>query len=277
MSFKPQIPLAGLAGWRFLERTQATQQAAFGKGAALNREVEYFRENVGKISTAEELVADRRLLKVALGAFGLEGEIDKKAFVRKVLEGGVDDPSSLANKLTAPGFKKIAEAFGFGDAGGSRAREAGFADGIVVAYKDRAFEAAVGETNNDMRLAMNFRREIAALAGAGENGGSWYTVIGSSPLRKVIEKAYGLPSSFGQLDVDKQRDVLRDKTSALFGVSTLKAFADPANVEKLIGRFLVRAQLENGPSATAAGSAALTLLQNARGSSGLLNLITSQR
>lgn len=276
MSFTPQIPLAGLAGWRFLERTQASQQAAFEKGPALQREIDYFRENIGKVASAEELVADRRLLKVALGAFGLEGEVDKKAFVRRILEGGVDDPSSLANRLTEPGFKKLAAAFGFGDAGGARTGEAGFGEKIASDYRTRAFEAAVGETNNDMRLALNFRREIAELA-QGETGGSWYKAIGSSRLREVFEKAYGLPASFGQLDVDRQRDILRDKTSAMFGTADLTAFADPANVEKVIDRFLVRAQIEAGPSLTAPGAAALTLLRNSSGSAGLLNLIASLR
>ncbi|MBP7240721.1 DUF1217 domain-containing protein [Amaricoccus sp.] len=276
MAFTPQIPLAGLAGWRFLERTESAQKAAFEKGPALQRELDYFRENIGKATTAEALVADRRLLKVALGAFGLGGEIDKKAFVRKVLEGGTENPEALASRLTAPGFKKLAGAFGFGNATGAQTAAAGFADRIVEAYKTRAFEAAVGETNNDLRLAMNFRREIADLS-AGADGGSWYSVIGSSPLREVFEKAYGLPSSFGKLDVDRQREILRDKTSALFGTSNLSAFAEAENVEKVITRFLARAQIEAGPSLTAPGAAALTLLQNARGSSGLVNLLSSLR
>jgi hypothetical protein len=29
VSFQPTIPIGGLAGWRFLERTQASQRAAF--------------------------------------------------------------------------------------------------------------------------------------------------------------------------------------------------------------------------------------------------------
>ena len=194
-----------------------------------------------------------------------------------MLEGGTDDPSSLANRLTAPGFKRLAAAFGFGNLGGARTDEPGFAAGIVAAYKTRAFEAAVGETDNDMRLAMNFRREMAELS-QGAEGGSWFTVIGSTPLRQVIEKAYGLPKEFGQIDVDRQRDILRDKTSTMFGTANLTAFADPKNVEKVINRFLARAQLEAGPSASSPGSSALTLLQNASagGSAGLYNLLLAR-
>ena len=276
MSFQPQIPLTGPAGWRFLERTQAAQQAAFEKGPQLARETAYFAENIGGVTSAADLVADRRLLKIALGAFGLEGEIDKKAFIRKVLDEGTDNPASIANRLSAPGFRRFAEAFGFGNASGARTAAPGFADGVVTAYKTRAFEAAVGETNNDMRLAMNFRREMAELS-QGE-GGSWYTVIGSTPLREVVEKAYGLPKEFGQIDVDRQRDLLREKTSALFGSANLTAFAETANVEKVIDRFLARAQLESGVSGTFRSSAALSLLQNAASgnSNGIYNLLLAR-
>lgn len=276
MSFQPTIPLAGIAGWRFLERTQGAQQAAFEKGAELQRDIAYFQEKIGSVQSAADLVADRRLLKVALGAFGLEGELDKKAFVRKILEGGTTDPAALANRLTDKSWFKLAAAFGFGDLGGARTGDVGFAAKIVEAYKTRAFEVAVGDANNDMRLAMNFRREIADLA-KGE-GGSWYSVLGSKPLREVMEKAFGLPKAFGQIDIDRQREVMRDKASAMFGTDKLGAFQDPANVEKIINRFLARAQIEAGVSVTSPGAGALMLLRsmNDGGSQGLFNLLASR-
>ena len=278
MSFQPTIPMAGIAGWRFLERTEASQKASFEKGAALTREVEYFTKNIGKVTSAAELVADRRLLKVALGAFGLAGEIDKKAFIRKVLDEGSTEGTALAVKLTEPAYKKLAAAFGFGDAGGSQTAVAGFAKTITDAYKTRAFEAAVGGSNENMRLALNFKREIGDLA-TKENA-SWYSVIGSRSLSPVVEKAFGLPSdSFGKLNVDRQREILREKCSALFGSSDLSVFTDTAKVSKMIDRFLARAQIEEGPTTSAVRSPALTLLQSRgdNGSSGLFNLLLSRR
>ena len=279
MSFQPTIPLPGIAGWRFLERTQASQQAAFEKGPELTRDIAYFEEKIAGVTSAAELVADRRLLKVALGAFGMESEIDKKAFVRKVLEESTSDPASLANRLTDKSWLKLAKAFGFGDPGGGRIGEVGFAAKIVAAYKTRAFEAAVGEADNSMRLAMNFRHEIAELAAQGEDGASWFTILGSKPLRQVFEKAYGLPEEFGQIDIDQQREVLADKTGRLFAGDTVAVFKDPEAIEKVITRFLARAQVEAGPTATTPGAGALTLLRNATasGSQGLLNLIASLR
>ena len=272
MSFLPQIPLTGPAGWRFLERTAPAQQAAFEKGPALRREIAHFEAAIGAVGSAAELVADRRLLKVALGAFGLEGEIDKRAFLRRVLE----DPV-FAGRLTDPAFRRFAEAFGFAEPFGPKTGRPGFAAGIAAAYRTRAFEAAVGETSPDLRLAMTFRREIAELA-RGE-GASWFALLGSKPLRTVIEKAYGLPKDFGRIDVDRQRDMLRDRTARLFGARELTAFADPANVQKVIDRFLVRAQLEAGPGGGGAPtSPALALLAGAaQGSAGLMNLLAARR
>jgi hypothetical protein len=95
----------------------------------------------------------------------------------------------------------------------------------------------------------------------------------------VLEHAFGQPSAFGQIDPDQQRDGLRDKTSAMFGTDPLTAFQDPAAVEKVINRFLARAQIEDGANASSPASAALTLLQsmNDSGSQGLLNLLASRR
>jgi hypothetical protein len=278
MSFQPTIPLPGIAGWRFLERTQASQRAAFEKTPELQRDIAYFTEKIAGITTAADLVADRRLLKVALGAFGMESEIDKRAFIRKVLEEGTLDSTAFANCLADPAYRKLAAAFGFGNPGGARTAAPGFAAMIAEAYTTRAFEAAVGVGDNNMRLAMNFRREIAELAARGENGASWFNVLGSKPLREVFEKALGLPRQFGQLDVDRQAETLADKSGALFGTDTLAAFRDPAAVEKLITRFLARAQIEDGVTATSRGAGALTLLQGATagGSQGLLNLLASR-
>ena len=279
MSYVPALPLAGVAGWRFLERTAEKQQATFEKTAEVRREIAYFEERIGSVTSAADLVADRRLLKVALTAYGLEGEIDKKAFIRKVLDEGTTAEDALAVRLTDPAWKNLSAAFGFGDTEGGLTGAGGFAAKIVTAYKTRAFETAVGRADNDLRLAMNFKREIAALAAEGEKGASWYKILGSKPLREVFETAYGLPSAFVNLDIDRQRDLLAEKTDALFGADTLSAFADPVAVEKMITRFLARAQIEaGGAAAVTSGSAALALLRNlgGGGSSGLLNLLASK-
>lgn len=279
MSYVPAIPISGVAGWRFLERTAERQQAAFEKSADVKRQIAYFEEKIGSVTSAADLLADRRLLKVALTAFGLEDKIDQKAFIRKVLEEGTTDPDALAVKLNDPAWKRLSAAFGFGESTGGLTGTSGFAAKIVSAYKTRAFEAAVGEADDNLRLAMNFKREMETLATEGDDGASWYKILGSKPLREVFETAYGLPSAFVNVDIDRQRDVLADKTDKAFGSDKLSVFADPEVVERMITRFLARAQMKAGAAATGPGAAALTLLQNTAGNatSGIYNLLLSNR
>ena len=80
MSFQPVIPLGGYAGWTFLQRTREAQQQAFETSPQLARDVTYFEEKIGGITSAGDLVDDRRLLRVALGAFGLDDEDDLPLF-----------------------------------------------------------------------------------------------------------------------------------------------------------------------------------------------------
>ena len=99
MTFQPTLPLGGVAGWQFLSRTLPTQKAAHAANTQLDRETQYFREKIGNITTAADLVADRTLLKVALGAFNLQDDLPNKYFIQKILEGGVLSTDSLANRI----------------------------------------------------------------------------------------------------------------------------------------------------------------------------------
>ena len=279
MSFQPVVPLSGIAGWRFLESTETSQRAAFERSPVLEREMRHFVENIGSVTSAEALVADRTLLKVALGAFGLDDELYKTAFLERILAEGTDDKGSLANRFVDPRYQEFSRAFGFGDLAGARTGDPGFGRRITDAYRSRQFEVAVGDANGDMRLALGFRREIAKHAeGPGADGAGWFRVLGSAPLREVFEAAYNLPREFAGLDVDRQRDILRDKTSAMFGESALSVFRSAENVDSMISRLLARRQAASGPTPGTPGMAALSLLQSGGfGAAGLTNLILSNR
>ena len=264
MSFVPALPIGGYGGWRFLNRTLETQQATFANTAQTRRDTEYFRERIGRIETPEQLVADSRLLRVALGAFGLEADLPNRFFIRKVLEEGTLEPRSLANRLGDKRYADLSRAFGF-DLGVPNTGLSDFPDRIMRAYETRQFEVAVGGVDENMRLALNLRRELAELADRDSSErAKWFTVLGTPPLRQVFETAFGLPKAFGVLDLDRQLGVLQQRSRGAFGADTVAQFADPDKLEQLVQRFLVRAELDGGSlSATTRGSAALQLLQGA--------------
>ncbi|WP_413876669.1 DUF1217 domain-containing protein [Albidovulum sp.] len=272
MSYTPAIPLGGYAGWALLTRTRSAQMEAFVSSPTLQRDEAYFRDRIGGISTAEDLVADRRLLSVALGAFGLEADIDSKYFIRKVLEDGTLDPDALANKLADKRYLEFSKAFGFGDYATPRTKLSDFPDAILEGYKTRSFEAAVGEQSDEMRLALNAQRELAALAGRSlTDDAGWFSVMGSAPLREVFQTALGLPPAFAAIDLDQQLATFRDRAESVLGSSEISMFGDPGKIDELIRVFLVRAEAQSNSTVYSAQSTALTLLQSAGARGGLLS------
>lgn len=276
MAFAPVVPFGGLMGFRFVERTFDAQFEAFGKSPDIQREIDYFLENAGEATTAEALVDDRRLLRVALGAFGLDDEVDKRAFIRKILEEGSLDPKSLANRLAEPAWAEFSRALGFGDLGGLLVFETTRKD-LAEQFRLRQFERAIGDVDVDIRLALNFRREIREIALDPDVGISgWFRILGSQPLRGVIEGAFNLPSGFSQIDLDRQRDEIEARSDRIFGGKSPAVFASDENIDGLLRRFLVSAQLKGGISSSAPGATALTLLRaNSLGTGGSANLFAS--
>ncbi|MGP6088725.1 DUF1217 domain-containing protein [Antarctobacter jejuensis] len=134
MAITPMIPGTGLVGWQVLQSTMESQRAAFNASAEISRDTAYFAEKIGTITSGEELVEDRRLLSVALSAFGLSDQVDSKYLLKRVLEEGADDDTDLANKLNDGRYVALANAFDFSETVDYPFQQDGFAEDIVAAY-----------------------------------------------------------------------------------------------------------------------------------------------
>lgn len=263
MTFSPVLPIGGLAGWSLLGRTMDRQTELFNKSPQIVRDTEYFEKTIGGIKTAEDLVSDRRLLRVTLGAFGLQDQINSQAFIRKILEEGTARDNALANRLTDPRYKQLTEAFGLGEDSTPKTQDAGFGTRITDQFRRREFEVAVGDQDQSMRLALNAERELGAIAtdDASDNA-RWFRILGSEPLRRVFETALGLPESFAQLDLDRQLREIKSRADSQLGIGSVSDLAEADVQEQLIRRFVVRDQIA-GFNAQSSQSIALTLLQSA--------------
>lgn len=262
MSFTPVVPLRGYQGWTFLNRTMEAQRNAFLADPAIRRATTAFEARIADVTTAADLVADRQLLDVALTAFGLEADIDARAFIEKVLAEGTGTEGAFATRLADKRYAAIAQAFGFGDLG-PRTGLPGFAEEITARFQARRFEAAVGEVDDNLRRALNLRQGMADIfATVTSPDARWFAVMGDLPLRGVFEGALGLPRGIGKLDLDLQLENFKSRFSEVFGTEDLSVLTDRAEQEKLIRLFLVRADAATG-AATARGAIALQLLTSA--------------
>ncbi|MCK1385130.1 DUF1217 domain-containing protein [Bradyrhizobium sp. 21] len=77
------------------------------------REAAYYKANIGKVKTVDDLMKDYRLYHYATKAYGLEDMAYAKAFMKKVLESNLSDPTSFVNKLVDKRYQEFAAAFSF--------------------------------------------------------------------------------------------------------------------------------------------------------------------
>ena len=118
MSFVPLVQGSGLLGWTLLTRSRDQQQAVLERTPLFARDAQAFRDRIEDVQTVDDLMDDPALLRVTLGAFGLDEDLANRAFIRRVLESDMADPRSFANRLNDRRYQSLARTFGFGgDAG----------------------------------------------------------------------------------------------------------------------------------------------------------------
>jgi len=59
------------------------------------RDTKYYQDNIGKITSVDQFLKDRRLFSIAMKAHGLDDMTFATAFMRKVLESDLSDTKSL--------------------------------------------------------------------------------------------------------------------------------------------------------------------------------------
>ena len=117
-----------LTSYTLIARDLPTAMKRKAADPATARETAYFKANIGKVKSVDDLLADTRLYAYAMKAFGLEEMTYAKAFMRKVLTEGTASASSFANRLADDRYVAFAKAFDFSSirtATGTDAIEAG--------------------------------------------------------------------------------------------------------------------------------------------------------
>eukprot|EP01032_Pedospumella_encystans_P036304 gene36304-41076_t len=94
--------------YNLVNRDIKTSLERTGSDPLVARQTEYFKENIGQVSTLEEFLDDYQLYSYAMKAHGLEEMTYAKAFMKKVLESDLSDDASFANQLTDERYRNFA-------------------------------------------------------------------------------------------------------------------------------------------------------------------------
>ncbi|WP_435659931.1 DUF1217 domain-containing protein [Leisingera caerulea] len=214
MSFTPYVFGTGIAGWSFLQRTRDQQQEVFEKSPVLDRTVQDFTQRITSIQSADQLLDDYNLLTVTLGAFGLDEDINNRAFIKQVLESDMSDPKSIVNRLNDSRYQALAETFGFGSADGPKLPSA------------RAGSEFAGITTPDDLLS-NGTLLRKALGNAGLEGMENNQFF----LQKVLESDLEDPDSFA----NKLSDPRYADFAGQFNFGQVPEYEN--SIEALVGEF----------------------------------------
>jgi len=180
------VPTSTLMDFQIIKRTYAKELERFKAQPEQAREIKYFMEKAGKITSAEQLVKDQRLLKFVATAYGLE-DMAFPGMMKKLLEGGVADPNSFANKFTDPRYKEFVKDLGLVKGQSGNLILQATRNKVAERYQTVAFETAKGEQNGAIRSILYFQRKAPAVT-------SWYQVLGDRAMTEVLKTAFSLPA-----------------------------------------------------------------------------------
>ena len=83
------------------------------KQPIVDRDTQYYLDNITKVKSIDDFVDDHRLFSYAMKAYGLQDMTYAKAFMVKALKEGVSDPNSFANRLNDKRYAQFVTAFNF--------------------------------------------------------------------------------------------------------------------------------------------------------------------
>lgn len=213
------------------------------ESAAAKADTAYYKANIGKVKSAEDLLADTRLGGYVLYAFQLENEGLTRDDLIKVLNSDLTDPESPARKHENENVGKMAIAFNFDKHGEKATTFIAARDTTVPQYSRQTLEANAGEQNEGVRLALYFQRKAPDIK-------NFYNVLSDKALSQVVRTALGLPESMAQADIDQQVKTFAKKMN-------IEDLQDPKKLEKFVNRFTTMWEISN-PS-TSVTSLATTL------------------
>jgi len=197
------------------------------------RETQYYRENIEKIRTIDDFIADKRIYDYALTAFGLDDMRYAKAFIRKVLEEGTDNPDSLANRLADKRYREFATAFNFARHGEVTTTFGRVREDTVQRYLRETLEIDAGRQNEGVRLALYFARKAEKIDSAMD-------ILADRALLKVVQVATGISPLTSAANIDRQAELIASRLD----ISDLK---DPKKLDQFLTRFTSLWEIENGP------------------------------
>jgi hypothetical protein len=211
-------------------RSGSSYASSVASEASVKQQTNYFLANIGKVTSAQQLVNNSKLYNYVMNAFGLGSQINEKALITKALEGGPGS-GSFAASLNDPAITALVTAFNFKENGTTTTSSESVQQQTISSFYEQTLENNIGQQNQGAQMALYFKRMAPQIT-------SPYSILGDKTLLKVVETAFNLPSSLSLESVDTQASEI----GQLLNVSQLQ---NPTFLQKFIGRFTASYDAQN--------------------------------
>lgn len=203
----------------------STEYQTFLKRKDLQRDVDYYKENIGSVKTLDDLFNNQRLLNFVLKAYGLESDAQYPGKIRKIIESDLTDVNSLANRFQDPRYKQLTQDLNVAILGTTKLTLGSTTEDIVNKYQQLSYEQHLDEQAPGVRAAIEFERRI-------KDVDQTVQLLGDSVLREVVTVANNIPKELAYQDTDAQVAALEKRVD----LKELKS--DQGEIDKLVLRYL---------------------------------------
>ncbi|WP_254868467.1 DUF1217 domain-containing protein [Phaeobacter sp. HF9A] len=267
-----------------MQSTYDRQYEAFIQAGQLKSDSEYFAENIGNVNSTDDLLNDRRLLQVAVKAFGLEEEINYRALLQRTLNEGTSAKDAVANTMNDERYVNFSDAFGFGPGQSPLTSDTKAMKAVLDKFQSASFEEAVGDVDETMRTALFAKRAMLEVFGEPDeedlsvlsvkdralkefnkaleeiNGpeddalsvtsaqDQWADIIERDVLTEFFNSALRIPASSAGLEDDELIDLYRSRANVVFGSDDPTVLFSKDNRETTIGVYKSRATIDGVPA-----------------------------
>lgn len=216
--------VSALSVYGVLDRLEPLRKGMVARDPAFKKEMETFRARVKDVKTVDDFFKDYRLLKTVLEAYGLESEIDKAGFIKKLMTGNPTDKNALIQRVKDPRYVDLTSDIRL-YSGLTSLKSADFAAKVETRLKQIRTEKSLDEQSPGIRAAMRFKAEASKVKTA-------YDLLGNPVLREVILTATGLPKQIAYQSVESQARTIESRVK-------INKLNDPKYVDRLIKQYLV--------------------------------------
>lgn len=201
-------------------------------------EVVYYRSQLSKIETIDDLVNDERLIEFLAISERLTTEDLEPEFLKELFMSDPDDPESLLNQQSDVRYKKIFGSFSF-DVNG--AVSSVVAEGVQSDrglaetqnyYITQSTEEEAGEDSVGARLALYFERKAPTIS-------TLFEVLADPALADFVRTALLIPEETASSDLDAQVALMERYITA-------EDLQNPEKIQELVTKFLALYDIENG-------------------------------